>query len=599
MMVAFLLSASLGFAQEPKLPEALRHVPPDAMGFVHIRIGDFLKGDLGNQLLNELKLDKEAAKGLKKMEQELGVALADIDTVTLLMLNTPNQFQMRPRFKERFDWGVPKMKFMPAEKIFENRKFEDKKVPEDKDAKDSPVVFQEVQFLPVPREDFDRDFMDYPSFSGPLVIVSAKKDLDRRALLRMQFGQPRQGDPFQPARPFGPSVLFLSDRIAMVGQAWDLAHYSEMMARNPAPKNKPLESSLALATDSHLVVAGGYLPADLRKLFFSPFMFGPDMRSLASVTPLLQTEMGAAIDLGKQLEVKLNFTATSEVAAAHTLQAVKSLRVLAEMAIEKENEAGEPVGTKLALQKRLKDTLANAVVEQKGMSVRVQLKMELDATLVKRYSKEIVSTFRQRGDRTISINNLKQIGLALHAHHDVNKRLPPAGIHAINDPNGKPILSWRVAILPYIDQVALYQQFDLNQPWDHPTNKKLIAKMPQIYAVPGTENKEGETNYRVLVGQSTIFELRPGNLGCRLVEITDGTSNTLMVVEAAEPTIWTRPDDLPFNPNGPLPKFGTSPDGFHVLFGDGTVRYYSAKTPDNVLRALITRNGGEVVPIDP
>jgi hypothetical protein len=84
-----------------------------------------------------------------------------------------------------------------------------------------------------------------------------------------------------------------------------------------------------------------------------------------------------------------------------------------------------------------------------------------------------------------------------------------------------------------------------------------------------------------------------------MVEILDGTSNTLMVVEAAEPTIWTRPDDLPFNPNGPLPKFGTFGDGFHVLFGDGTVRFYSAKTPDNVLRALITRNGGEVVPIDP
>jgi hypothetical protein len=599
MMVTFLVSSSLAFAQDQKLPEPLRHVPPDAMGFVHLRVGEFLKSDLGKNLLQELKLDKEAAKGLKKMEQELGIDIADIDTVTVLMLNTPNQFQMRPRFRERFDWDVPKMKVMPAQKIFEDKKIEDKKVPDAKDAKDSPVVFQEVQFLPVPREDFDRDFMDYPSFSGPLVIVSAKKDLDRRALLRMQFAQPRQGDPFQPAHPFGPSVLFLSDRIAMVGQAWDLAHYSEMMARNPAPKNKPLASSLALATDSHVVVAGGYLPAEMRKLFLTPFMFGPDMRSLASVTPLLQTEMGAAIDLGKQLEVKLNFTATSEVAAAHTLQAVKSLRVLAEIAIEKENEAGEPVGTKLALQKRLKDTLANAVVEQKGMSVRVQLKMALDATLVKRYTKEIVGTFRQRGDRTQSVNNLKQIGLALHSFHDVNKRFPPAGISNLNDPNGKPLLSWRVAILPYIDQAPLYKEFDLSESWDHPTNKKLIAKMPAIYVVPGTDNKEGETNYRVLVGPTTVFELRPGNRGGSMVEITDGTSNTIMVVEAAEPAIWTKPDDLPFNPNGPLPKFGTSPDGFHALFGDGTVRYYSAKTPDNVLRALITRNGGEVVPIDP
>src|ERR1019366_4800834 len=129
-----------------------------------------------------------------------------------------------------------------------------------------------------------------------------------------------------------------------------------------------------------------------------------------------------------------------------------------------------------------------------------------------------------------------------------------------NDPDGKPLLSWRVAILPYIDQTPLYQQFDLTQAWDSPHNKKLIAKMPAIYLLPGTETKEGETHYRVLVGPGSVFEI-----GARvtMVGITDGTSNTIFVVEAAEPTIWTRPEELPFDPKGPLPKLGVSPDGFN------------------------------------
>jgi hypothetical protein len=242
----------------------------------------------------------------------------------------------------------------------------------------------------------------------------------------------------------------------------------------------------------------------------------------------------------------------------------------------------------------MKQALANAKVELNGNTVRANVKMELDAVLVKRYVKEVVGKIRFQGDRTQSVNNLKNIGLAMHSYHDANKRLPPAGISSINDPTGKPILSWSVAILPYIDQGPLYNQFDLTQPWNHPTNKKLIARMPQIYVVPGTEAPEGMTHYRVLVGPQTMFE--PGQR-IKMASVTDGTSNTIMAVEAAEATIWTRPDDLPFDPKGPLPKFGTSPEGFNALFGDGTVRFIRANTPPETLRALITRNGGELVQI--
>src|SRR5206468_7172180 len=119
------------------------------------------------------------------------------------------------------------------------------------------------------------------------------------------------------------------------------------------------------------------------------------------------------------------------------------------------------------------------------------------------------------------------------------------------------------------------------------------------YVLPGADAKPGMTHYRTLVGPDTMLE--PINVNGMLAtrykigNIPDGTSNTIMVVEARDPTIWTRPDDLPYDPKGPLPKFGTSPDGFNVLMGDGSVRFIRTATPDEVIRAMITRNGGEVV----
>src|SRR5262249_58195605 len=139
---------------------------------------------------------------------------------------------------------------------------------------------------------------------------------------------------------------------------------------------------------------------------------------------------------------------------------------LAELAIEKSREAGESGGAKAEMEKAVIKALADATIEHKGTMVRAELKVEVGPAVYKRFTKDIVAAFRDRGDRTRSVNNLKEIGLALHAHHDVHRRLPPAGI---GDRDGKPLLSWRVAILPYIEQNDPYKQFDLNQPWEHPT----------------------------------------------------------------------------------------------------------------------------------
>jgi RNA polymerase sigma factor (sigma-70 family) len=159
---------------------------------------------------------------------------------------------------------------------------------------------------------------------------------------------------------------------------------------------------------------------------------------------------------------------------------------------------------------------------------------------------------------------------------------------------GKPLLSWRVAILPYINQDALYRQFKLNEPWDSPHNKRLLTRMPKTFAPAGADRQAGLTHYQVFVGPGAGFE-RGRYL--RLADFTDGTSNTIFVVEAGTPVPWTKPEDLPYVPDQALSRLGGLFDGdFHALLADGSVRLISRKVSDDLLRRLINRQDGE--PID-
>jgi hypothetical protein len=191
-------------------------------------------------------------------------------------------------------------------------------------------------------------------------------------------------------------------------------------------------------------------------------------------------------------------------------------------------------------------------------------------------------------------NQLKQIGLALHNYHDVYSTFPAM---ASFDKQGKPLLSWRVHILPFIEQDNLYREFHLDEPWDSEHNKKLIARMPAIYRCPNQkESEKGKTTYLAPVGRDTMFT---GNVrGTRLQEVTDGTSNTIMLVDAADKhaVTWTKPDDLKYDADQPLTGLaGHHSESFEVLFVDGSVHLLRSSIDKKTLQALFTRNGGEIV----
>lgn len=213
-----------------------------------------------------------------------------------------------------------------------------------------------------------------------------------------------------------------------------------------------------------------------------------------------------------------------------------------------------------------------------------------------------VQQARSAARRMQSSNNMKQIGLAMHNYHDTFGKLPA---QASTDKDGKKLLSWRVHILPFVEQQALYEQFHLDEPWDSEHNKKLIANMPGVYRNPKSNAPENETTYLVPVGKDLAFEEPTKEtrekfpLGTRFAQFTDGLSNTAIAVNVADEAsvIWTKPDDLEVDLQNPWNHLDdTAPEGIQVLFCDGSVQMLSPNTTAKFLQLLFQRNDGQPLP---
>ncbi len=203
-----------------------------------------------------------------------------------------------------------------------------------------------------------------------------------------------------------------------------------------------------------------------------------------------------------------------------------------------------------------------------------------------------VNAAREAARRNAALNNLRQLSLAMHNHHGAKRAFPAAASY---DKDGKPLLSWRVHLLPYMEEQNLYKQFHLDEPWDSEHNRTLIDKMPAVYRNPNN-NSTSETNFLAVTGKGLIFD---GKTGISIDDIKDGTSNTIMLVEADldQSVVWTKPADLAFDPAHPLHGLANfrAGGGFLAAFADGHVQYISGGIDEDDLKALFTRGGGEIV----
>jgi hypothetical protein len=208
-----------------------------------------------------------------------------------------------------------------------------------------------------------------------------------------------------------------------------------------------------------------------------------------------------------------------------------------------------------------------------------------------------VQAAREAARRTQGVNNVRQLLLAMHMDEATTGRFPAP---AIVDGEGKPLLSWRVALLPYLEQNALYEQFRLDEPWDSDHNRALVERMPDVFKSPGgaAAADAGMTTYVMPTGPGTLFPT--ADASPRLAGISDGLSNTLALVEVntdhAVP--WTKPADLAIQDDPLAPFRGIRPAGFIAGFADGSVRVLSDAIGVETLRAVLTPGGDEQVTLE-
>jgi len=192
-------------------------------------------------------------------------------------------------------------------------------------------------------------------------------------------------------------------------------------------------------------------------------------------------------------------------------------------------------------------------------------------------------------------NNLKQIGIAMHAYHEAYDTFPPA---YVADETGRPVHSWRVLLLPFLEEQFLYSQYDFDEPWDGPNNSQLAAAMPAVYQCPTNSQQAPYTVYAAITGPGAIFDDADGS---KFAEIQDGASNTLLIVEASEANIhWMEPADLNVdemsffvNSSGEPSISSEHRRGVNVLYADGSVQPMTDDTDPDFVRALTTKAGGD------
>jgi len=331
-------------------------------------------------------------------------------------------------------------------------------------------------------------------------------------------------------------------------------------------------------------------PADLRRVIEETLPVLPAEIGGGPGTVLTQGVIWAA--LGVDAKPQTSFRLFIQARDATSAKAFQTWAVRAVKALGSQKQASE--WAVLAAKFLDKFDLAEQLVVQDD-----HIMLAPDAKSLESVFGPAVAHLRGGAERTQTMKKMQQLGIAFYLHQDANKMLPAV---ANFDKQGKPLLSWRVHLLPFLGEEKLYKEFKLDEPWDSAHNKSLIARMPAVYHAPGTKGPgEGKTTYLVPVGEGAVFTGKPQHLRIPH-DFTDGTSNTILLLDVDEDhaVIWTKPDDLKYDSKKPREglKGRYDLDGFVALLADASARLVGKAVSDTTLRAAFTPSGGEVLGSD-
>ena len=540
-----LVAAALARPVAAQLPADLAAVPPTALGFVHVRIADAVK----HKAFADYRkfYEKAGAKAVAAFDGQFAPRPSSLDRVTLVALpggKPQDSLVLIVQFTQPFDLDAVRAGFLPNAKRGKG--------------------------------------------AGSVVYLDENT---------------------------GTVITSATPQTLIVGPAGALFPREQQKTVDPAAH--PLRADLAAAADGTRViygvvnVAGLPIPPDAFEQIPEPF------RPLAAAK---KVTVSVGLAEGVTASLKVEYADADAATAAEKsmkLGAAELRKLLAQARPKAEAELFDKAPAKgfrppeefgdaftalsqIAMLNYADELLADLPVTRAGNALGMAMTTTLSPTALAGYSGmavgllvPAVQKFREAAARMKSSNNLKQIALAMHNHHDGNLAFPPA---AITDKKGKPLLSWRVAILPYLEQDALYRKFKLDEPWDSEHNLPLSQVTIKVYADPRLSAGPGMTYYKVFTGKDAGFPLLKGR---KFAEFTDGTSNTLMVVAAGDPVPWSKPEDIAFDKAKPAPDLSRPFDTVLAAFIDGSVRAIDpaafAKNKD-LLKWLIDPADGNVLP---
>jgi hypothetical protein len=539
-----------GTTKAAPLPSDLALVPRDAAGFVHVRAADLWKSESFADVRHFL--NRAGPESYKTFLKKVGPDPSVIDRITVV-LSTPQTLGQ-----------------------------------------------------PFPRVD--------PESLSALVIVRTSKPYDRLQLRKLlgQREKVYRRHLYHFNEDMWSGLVLIDKQTFAIGSEDAVVRFFDQLPG--ANAEGPLQDALTEAAGNHVVTVG-----------LNPRLLGkePGSQQLPPPLPKLLEARCATItlDLAKDTRVGVRLSYANDNEAQQGEKAVRGALDLARAALgmpirEAENELKKPaadgpvaeVGKGLAMLlalgflRELDAQLKEMPVQRQGTTISLGITAAKRTDLVSMYALALgaITFIGERANVTFQTvgralgpgkdpfeEHFKKITAAMDKYHQDKGTYPPPAIY---DKDGRPILSWRVALLPYLGEEALYREFHLDEPWDSLHNKKLLKKLPQAFKTPDTYSRNKTTDL-VFTGEAAAFTAKKG---VRKADIA-ASSILLVATESDAAVYWSKPADLVYADNQPLPKlFGKY--GFSqvkVLLANGTIKSLDRQTDEQTLRAMIKRAGAK------